>query len=419
MTSIFGLCDVNNFYVSCERVFNPALENRPVIVLSNNDGCAVARSNETKALGIKVGAPLHEIQHLIARHNITTLSSNYALYGDMSNRFTALLERFTDQIEVYSVDESFIGLDGFEHKHIGNYARDIVKTVQQGIGLPICVGLAPTKTLAKVANHHAKTLAIPSGVLPLFSQHNITKALKDLPINKIWGVGKRLTQQLNSRGIYSALQLRDADTKTLRRIFSVNVEKTVQELRGISCLTLDDVQEKKKQIICTRSFANKIDDYQTIREALAYHLSRGCVTLRQQKSLARSVTISIRTNWFSSYDIQHANTATAILPEHTDSTNVLLKYVDQLLAKLYQPGCQYKKAGITLNDLCDADIYQHDLFNTIEQNPQLMSVVDQINNKYGKGSAKFAVEGFKQEWAMRSEKRSPNYTTSWDSLIKV
>ncbi|GAA0204115.1 Y-family DNA polymerase [Kangiella japonica] len=419
MSKMFALCDVNNFYVSCERLFNPALRNRPVIVLSNNDGCAVARSNEAKAIGIKMGAPLHKIQDIVRKHNVQVLSSNYALYGDLSNRFVSVLERSCDQVEQYSIDESFLLYEGFKHTNLIEHNQEIVKTVQQWLGLPICIGLAPSKTLAKIANHYAKSLAVPNGVLELNSRYTVKNALENLPVSEIWGVGRRLSEKLNKVGIHTALQLRNADYKTLQRMFSVNMERTVLELRGKSCIALEDSPPPKKQIVCSRSFSNKTDDLQLIREAIAYHVTRGCETLRKQGSLAKSMTVGIRTNPFSAQDKQYCQSITLSLPEATDHTGVFLKSAMRGLQEIYKKGFLYKKVGIMLNDLSTAEGHQKDFFMSVKSSPELMQAVDSINAKYGKGTAKFALQGFNQKWSMKSERRSKDFTSNWNDIVKV
>jgi len=416
---IFGLCDVNNFYVSCERSFRPDLEKKPVIVLSNNDGCAVARSNEVKSLGIKMGAPLHQIKEQISAHNIQVFSSNYALYGDMSHRFAALVEAVTDQVEVYSIDEVFVGFNGFKYWDIASECRQLVKTVKRGLGLPICIGLAPSKTLAKVANHYAKWLNVHGQVLLLFSEYTIVNALKHLPVRELWGVGHKLAHRLEMHGIKTALQLRNADIPTLRRNFSVNMERTIRELHGEACYDLEDEPAAKKQIVCTRSFAHKTSDYTTLRTALAYHVTRACETLRQQGSLAKAIHVGIRTNPFSRNDAQHVNSIVMTLPEYTDNTSVFLQAMQTALQRIYRENYQYKKAGIMLLDLSQDQIQQPDLFHEVKQNPKLMRVMDAMNAKYGKSTVRFGAEGFKRDWTMRSERKSPAYTTRWQDIVRV
>ncbi len=418
---IFGLCDVNNFYVSCERSFNPTLNNRPVIVLSNNDGCAVARSNEAKALGVKMGAPLHQIKDLVEQHKFAVFSSNYCLYADMSSRFEMMLEQYTPDIEKYSCDEMFFQLDGLEHQgNLGAYMRRCVADIKRGLGLPVCVGLAPTKTLCKIANHYAKSLAVAGGVLVLFSEYSIKNALNILPVNEIWGIGRKHTEHLNKLGIKTALQLRDADRKWLRKRFSVVIERTIMELRGVSCLELNDVPEKKKQIVCTRSFGEKTQDKTVLREAIGYHVSRACVDLRSQASVAKTITVGIRTNPFSQNDQQCVRSITIELPFPSDDTRDFQTAATQALDKIYAAGFKYKKAGIMLNGLSDRGVHQYDLFHKQQpRNGAVMKAMDQINARYGKDVLRCGSQGFEASWVMRSERKSPSFTTHWDDIIRI
>ena len=418
---IFGLVDVNNFYVSCERSFNPALNKRPVIVLSNNDGCAVARSNEVKALGVKMGAPLHQIQGLVREHNFAVFSSNYSLYADMSSRFEMMLEKYTPDIEKYSCDELFFQLDGQEHrKDLCAYMRQMVADIKQGLGLPVCVGLAPTKTLCKIANHYAKSLSVAGGVLTLFSDYNLKNALELLPVGEIWGIGGKHTAHLHKLGINTALQLRDADRKWLRKRFSVVIERTIMELRGVSCLELNDVPEKKKQIVCTRSFGEKTEDKNVLREAIGYHVSRACVDLRSQESVAKSITVGIRTNPFSKNDKQCVRSITIELPYASDDTRDFQTAATQALNRIYHKGFKYKKAGIMLNGLSDKGVVQYDLFHKHQpKDDAIMDVMDQINTRYGKDVLRCGSQGFDPSWVMKSERKSPCYTTRWDDLLRI
>jgi len=419
MKAIYGLCDVNNFYVSCERSFRPDLENKPVIVLSNNDGCAVARSNEVKNLGIKMGAPLHLIQKEVTEHDIQVFSSNYALYGDMSHRFASIVEEYTNQVEIYSIDELFIGFNGFKHYNLTHHSQKLVKAVRRSLGLPICIGLAPSKTLAKVANHYAKWLGVDGGVISLDTEYKIQNALKHLPVNEIWGIGRKLSKRLNSHGIKTALNLRDAEISTLRRHYSVNMERTIRELRGEPCYGLKEQPAPKKQIVCTRSFANKTSDYETVKKAIAYHVTRGCENLRKQSSMARAIHVGIRTNPFSKGDAQYVNSMVMKLPEYTNNTSVFLKAANTALKRLFRERFLYKKCGIMLLDLTQGQVQQPDLFHHVNQNPKLMKLVDSMNHKYGKSTVRFGSEGFDKQWVMRSERKSPAYTTRWDDILKV
>ncbi len=428
---MIALCDVNNFYVSCERLFKPALQDRPVIVLSNNDGCAVARSNEAKALGIKMGAPLHQIQDLVKQHNIAVFSSNYALYGDLSQRVDDIIGRFSDQVENYSIDESFIGFRGFEHLDLTQHCQQMVSQIDQWLGLPVCVGLAPTKTLAKVANHYAKTLNVPGRVLQLDNPYYIKQALAHLPVQEIWGIGRRISERLGMMGIKTALELQQADAKIMRRHFSVVVERTIQELRGIPCIEFDAAPERKKQIICSRSFADKTDCLQTLQEATAYHVSRGCVTLREQGSVARSLTVAIKTNPFSQKDRQYSRSITVQLPQADDVTPHFLAAARHALERIYKPGFCYKKVAIMFTDLSIAGAQQQELFVAQENSQtyskaygspkeaQLMSVLDAVNERFGKGRLRSGTEGFAQRWAMRSDRKSPDYTSCWQDIVAI
>ena len=417
---MIALCDVNNFYVSCERVFNPSLWHRPVIVLSNNDGCAVARSNEVKALGVKMAAPFFQIKELVKQHNIAVLSSNYALYGDMSQRVDDIIALYSDQVENYSIDECFIRFDGHEHLDLVQHGKKMRQQIWQWLGLPVCVGIAPSKTLAKVANHCAKKLPNTESVFKLETESQIQKVLKDLPVKEIWGVGRQLSKQLNDMGIMTALQLRNADLKSMRQRFSVVMERTILELRGIACIEFDADPEKKKQIICTRSFGEKITRLELLKEALAYHVTRACVTLRQQQSQAQSITIGIRTNAFNANAKQYSNSITVKLPQASNQTNHFLKAATQGIEKIFRLGYEYKKAGIVLNNITDAGVTQPDLFMPqADDDNNLMSVLDEINNRFGKGTLRSAQEGFNEDWVMKSEIKSPAYTTRFNEVIKV
>ena len=417
---MIALCDVNDFYVSCERVFDPSLWHRPVIVLSNNDGCAVARSNEVKNLGVKMGAPHFQLKQLIKENNIAIRSSNYALYGDMSQRVDDIIAQYSDQVENYSIDECFIRFNGHEHLDLVKHCQQLRDQIWQWIGLPLCVGIAPSKTLAKIANHYAKKLKVHGSVLKLDDELQIKHALENLPVREIWGVGAKISQHLNAIGINTALQLRNADLKSMRQRFSVVMERTIMELRGINCIEFDADPEKKKQIICTRSFGEKITQLALLKEAVAYHVTRACVTLREQKSVAQSITIGIRTNAFSPNDKQHSNSITIQLPQASDHTGHFLQAADQGITRIFKHGFAYKKAGIVLNNISDAGVVQPDLFMQLpERNDALMTTLDSINARFGKGTLRSCQEGFNKDWVMKSEIKSPAYTTQWNELISV
>ncbi len=417
--SQFALVDGNNFYVSCERVFNPRLEGKPVVVLSNNDGCAVARSAEVKALGVKMGAPWFQMKDLARKHGIIALSSNYELYADLSNRMMSVLSRFSPDQEIYSIDECFLGFSGFHHYDFLSYGQEIRRTVKQWIGIPVCVGVAPTKTLAKLANHCAKKgLAGEGGVCDFnrLSDSERSALFSRIPVNEVWGVGRKLSQRLAERGITGVESLRTADTKTLRREFSVVLERTIAELNGVSCLTLEEVVPNKQQIMSSRSFGQYVYDLEPLKEAAASYMAIAAEKLRSQGSRAGMVQIYIRTNPHKEGVRQYQNSLMVSLPEPSDDTLRLTKVALWLLKKIYRPGYAYQKVGVALLDLSEAGIAQMNLFSKCRDNPGLMQVMDRINTVWGRGTLHSAAEGVEKEWRMRRELKSPGFTTRWDQL---
>ena len=415
----FALVDVNNCYVSCERVFNPKLEGRPVVVLSNNDGCAVARSAEVKALGVKMGTPWFQMKDLAKKHGIIALSSNYELYADMSNRLMTLLSRYSPDQEIYSIDECFLGMSGFEKYDLIKYGQGIRGTVRQWTGLPVCVGFAATKTLAKLANHCAKkTLAGVEGVCDFgrLTDSERTKLFSALPVGEIWGVGRRLSAGLGERGINTVEDLRTADAKVLRREFSVVLERTITELNGISCMAMEDAAPNKQQIMSSRSFGQPVLDLAGLNEAVASYIAIAAAKLRNQGSLAGAIQIYVTTNTFKPQDPQYQRSLTIPLPEPSSDTLRLIRVAQWGLKKIFRPGFAYKKAGIALLNLCDAGTVQYDLFSKSRDKTGLMQVMDRINSEWGRGTLHSAAEGVRKEWRMKREMKSPGYTTRWDQL---
>lgn len=415
----FALVDGNNFYVSCERVFNPRLEGRPVVVLSNNDGCAVARSAEVKALGVKMGTPWFQMQGLAKRHGIIALSSNYELYADMSNRMMSVLATFSPEQEIYSIDECFLGLDGFERMDSLAYGQTIRQRVRHWVGIPVCVGMASTKTLAKLANHCAKKgLAGSDGVCDFACLCELERAalFRSLPVDEVWGVGRRLAAQLADRGIRTVEALRQADPATLRQSFSVVLERTRAELNGVSCLALEDVIPPRQQIQSSRSFGQYVHDLPSLEEAVASYISIAAEKLRRQHSLASMLQVYLRTNPHRTDAPQYQQGLTVPLPTPTDDTLRLITVARWVLKKIYRPGYAYQKAGVVLMNLCDAGTAQGDLFSNRQDNPRLMQAMDRINATWGRGTLRSAAEGIDKEWTMKREKKSPAYTTRWDQL---
>jgi DNA polymerase V len=419
MNNVFALVDCNNFYASCEKLFRPDIKHAPVVVLSNNDGCVVARSKEAKALGIKMAVPVYQIKDEIERYGIQVFSSNYALYADMSSRVMSVLEMLAPRVEVYSIDEAFLDLSGVSNAtELETFGKQVKETVGKWTGINVCVGIAPTKTLAKLANHAAKTYPATGGVVDLTARTRQRKLLELMPVEEVWGIGRRLSKQLNLLGIKTALQLADADPKNIRRQFSVVVERTVYELNGESCLELEDITPTKKQIVCSRSFGQRITVFQHMQEAICDYAARAAEKLRTEKQYAKSVTVFIRTNPNSDRDPYYSNSATAKLPIPTDDSRDIILYAQRILKLIWKDGYRYMKGGIMLGDFYEPGIYQLSLFDEVNSRPdskQLMSVIDKINYS-GKGNIWFAGQGLRQEWAMKRGHLSPSYTTNWRSL---
>jgi DNA polymerase V len=424
--TVFALVDCNNFYASCEKLFNPELKDKPVVVLSNNDGCVVARSAEVKALGIPMGVPWFKIQREAKHYGIVAYSSNYALYADMSNRVVEILSGFSPNIEVYSIDESFLDLSGFERQGYAEYGMEIRQRIADWLGLAVCVGIGPTKTLAKLANHCAKKqLAGENGVCDFtrLTTADLTCLFERIPINEIWGVGRQLTAKLEAMGIKTVRQLRDADSRMIRDRFSVVLERTIQELRGISCMDLEEVTPDRQQIISSRSFGTLIYDLADLEEAVASYTARAAEKLRQQDSLAGAVQVMIRTNVFKPEVPQYQKAVTVPLPEATADTRMLSCWTRRVLKRIYRAGYGYHKAGIALLDIRPRANQQFGLFvaddHARSRNDRLMGTLDAINGRYGRGALRLAAEGVEKPWQMRRGNLSPRYTTEWDGVAKV
>lgn len=413
-----ALVDCNNFYVSCERVFDPRLESRPVVVLSNNDGCAVARSNEVKALGVKMGTPWYQMKDLAQEHGIVAYSSNYALYADMSNRVMEILGEYSPDQEIYSIDECFLGLDGISHLDLIEYGKQIRRQVKQWTGIPVCVGIAETKTLAKLANHCAKKALAGSDGVCDFNRMTLTELSRlfgGIEVGEVWGIGRQLTRKLGDRSIRTVEDLRTADAKTLRREFSVVVERTVTELNGIPCMELEAVVPNKQQIQSSRSFGSYVYDLPQLREAVASYIAIAAEKLRRQGSLAGMVQVYIRTNPHKEAP-QYQRGLTIPLPEATDDTLRLTRAALWGLKRIYRHGFAYQKAGVALLDLTDKANTQMSLFSSAKDNTCLMQVMDRINATWGRGTLRSAAEGIERGWKMKREQMSPGYTTNWAQL---
>lgn len=430
---MYALVDGNNFYVSCERVFRPSLNGRPVVVLSNNDGCAVARSNEAKGLGIKMGAPWFTIRHLEDEAGLVGLSANFALYGDMSGRMMSLAAGLGPSQEIYSIDESFIGLDGVRGD-LSKRARAIRARIHQWVGIPCCVGIASTKTLAKLANHVAKTAERRPGSYPndlaqvcnfaSLPQSDLDIVLSATEVGEVWGVGPRIGKQLKEAGIATVLDLVRLDTATVRGRWGVVLERTVRELRGMPCVDLDDAPLPKKQIACTRSFGRPITDLAPLIEAVSEFATRAAEKLRRQSSLASQVLVFSHTSPFRPGP-RFSKSTVVPLRRPTADTAHLVHAAALGIRQIYQPGFQLIKAGVMLLDLVDESNEQWELdleAEELKDRSSLMQALDVLNGRYGKGTVHMAsagVDDARRAWGMRQERRTPQYTTRWDEVPVV
>ena len=411
VTTTIALIDCNNFFVSCERLFQPQLANKPVVVLSNNDGCVVARSDEVKALGVKMGQPAFEIKELIKKHDIQVFSSNFALYSDLSNRLSRILETLSDEVENYSIDEAFLRIEPSEAIHIKN-------KIAQYIGLPVSIGLAKTKTLAKLANDYAKKHKyLTQGIFDLTSLEEQARILPQMKVEDVWGIGPKWANKLKAFHIHTAQDLKMASQSWIRKTFNVIMLKTVMKLNNIPCLDLAVESPKKKTILCSRSFAQLQERYEGVRQAIAHHVSLAAFQLRQQQSLCHGIHVFIRTSPFRTQDRQYANQAYIHLAQPTDDTGVLIKQAEQGLKQIFKPGYKYKKAGAMLDDLCDNDFYQLSLLPVPKLgNTNLMKTLDKINARFGRGTLVYGTEGFRAPPKRGQIKLSPRFTTSWQDL---
>ncbi len=419
---MFALADCNNFYVSCERLFRPSLAGRPVVVLSNNDGCIIARSDEAKALGFAMGDPYHLNQEKLTRHGVHVFSSNYALYGDMSRRVMDTLADHTPEIELYSIDEAFLNLAGFERRGLVAYAQRIRATVRRHTGIPVSIGIGPSKTLAKVANYVAKTESDAGGVYDLAAAGDVDRVLAGIEVREVWGVGPRWAKWLEAQGIATALDLKRADPKAIRRKMTVVGERLVHELNGRSCLPLELVTPPRKGMTVSRSFGQPLSGPGPLKEALVQFVGRAGEKLRRQGLMAAQVMVFVTTNRFSASRPFFANHATVTLPYPTDFTPDLVEAAMHLLDALYRPGFHYQKCGVMLLDLSPVTRVQAGLFDTRNRAREawLMRALDSLNTDYGARTVRVGHHGGKRPaWAMRQAFRSPRYTTNWRELPVV
>lgn len=406
---MFALVDGNNFYASCEQVFQPELRGRPLVVLSNNDGCAIARSTEAKALGVKIGHPAHELGLLVRGHGLLMRSANFGLYGDLSARVVQVLADAAPRVEVYSIDESFLDLSGICDQEA--FCRGLRDRVRRWVGIPNCIGIGPTKTLAKAANKLAKKGA---GVCDLSDRTARAEALGHYPVEDLWGVGRKCAAKLSAMGITTAAHLRDAPGELILERFGVVMRRTQQELQGLPCLALEEVEPDRQQIMVSRSFANRVEDHQSVEHALATFASRACEKLRSRGLTASAVGILAQTDAFRPELPQHHPSRTTAMPQATSDTRIVLGAVRLLLRNFLREGYGYKRAGVFLHDLARPTDLQSDLFQpAIAGDPKMMGTIDTINRRFGRGAIGFAATGWQERpsWGMRQASLSPCYTT--------
>lgn len=418
---MFALVDCNNFYASCERVFNPALRNKPVVVLSNNDGCVIARSNEAKALGIRMGQPAFEIKEAIEKNNVSVFSTNFALYGDMSQRVMNILAENCPAIEVYSIDEAFLDLSGFEYINLRELGLKIRREIGYGTGIPVSIGIAKTKTLAKVAAYFAKRRPELLGVNIIDNEETRIKALSEIEVGEIWGIGRQYNRFLYEQGIRYAIQFVNKPESWIRKHFTVMGLRTQSELKGESCHQLETKIPAKKAICNARSFGQMQADLAPISEAVTKFASSCAYKLRKQNSVAQIVMVFMHTNPHRKDLPQYARNRVIHLPVATSSSFEINKYAQIALESIFKPGYLYKKAGVIVSGITPKDNIQLDLFDDVnrDKHNHSMLVMDKINEKYGRDTLRIASQGYSRKWRLRQEKLSPCYTTRWDEFITI
>jgi DNA polymerase V len=418
---MFALVDCNNFYASCERVFDPSLNNRPVVVMSNNDGCVIARSNEAKALGIEMGVPVFEIEPFLNKHNVAVFSSNYALYGDMSQRVMSTLSAFTPELEVYSIDEAFLGLHGFRHFNLHEYGATIKRVTGRNTGIPVSVGIGQTKTLSKVANHLAKRVPANNGVYVFDSEEQRVAALKELPVGKVWGIGRRYERMLNANGVTTAYEFTLRPSSWVKAKMSIVGVRTQQELLGVPCNELEIEPEPNKAICTARSFGAMQTDFQVISEAVSAYAARCAQKLRKQHTCASIMMVFAQTNPHREDLPQYARNRMVRLPVATNSDFELCRYAKAALTDIFRHGFHYKKAGVILTGIVPEGNVQTSMFDTVDRERQARALqsMDSLNGLYGRDKVRIGAQGFGRKWKLRQEKLSPCYTTRLEDIITI
>ncbi|WP_213802471.1 Y-family DNA polymerase [Klebsiella oxytoca] len=420
---MFALCDVNSFYASCETVFRPDLKGRPVVVLSNNDGCVIARSAEAKPF-VKMEEPYFKQKDMFRRHGIIAFSSNYELYADMSNRVMTTLEELSPRCEIYSIDEAFCDLTGVRNcRDLTDFGREIRETVLRRTHLTVGVGIAQTKTLAKLANHAAKQWQRQTGgVVDLSNLERQRKLMSLLPVDEVWGVGRRISKKLEAMGIDTVLKLADTDIRFIRKHFNVVLERTVRELRGEPCLGLEEFAPVKQEIVCSRSFGGRITEYHEMRQAICSYASRAAEKLRGEHQYCRFISAFVKTSPFALNEPYYGNSASVKLLTPTQDSRDIITAATKCLDAIWRDGHCYQKAGVMLGDFYSQGVAQLNLFDDNaprQNNEKLMEVLDHLNAKDGRGTLYFAGQGIQNAWQMKREMLSPRYTTRYSDLLKV
>ncbi|WP_410760334.1 Y-family DNA polymerase [Citrobacter youngae] len=421
---MFALVDVNSFYASCETAFRPDLKGRPVVVLSNNDGCVIARNTEAKTIGVKMGDPYFRQKDLFRRCGVVCFSSNYELYADMSSRVMATLEAVSPRCEIYSIDEAFCDLSGVRNcRVLEDFGRELKDAVYQNTGLAVGVGIAQTKTLAKLANHAAKKWQKQTGgVVDLSNLERQRKLMSALPVDEVWGIGRRIGKKLEAMGIKTVLELADTDIRFIRKHFNVVLERTVRELRGESCLELEEFAPVKQEIVCSRSFGERITNYEAMRQAICSYASRAAEKLRGEHQFCRFISTFVKTSPFALNEPYYGNSASVKLLTPTQDSRDIIAAATRSLDAIWKDGHRYQKAGVMLGDFFSQGIAQLNLFDDNAPrrgSEKLMEVLDHLNAKEGKGALYFAGQGIQQQWAMKREMLSPRYTTRYEDLLQV
>ena len=414
-----ALIDCNNFYASCERIFNPRLIGKPIVVLSNNDGCIITRSAEAKELGIKMGEPYFKAKKIIDKNNVRVFSSNYSLYGDISQRVMETLARFASDVEIYSIDEAFLGLNGFENYELSKYCQYIRRTIKQWVGIPVSIGVSTTKTLSKIANNLAKKNKEYDGVCILKSWFDINEALKLTSIEDVWGIGRRLSVFLKKYKINTAYDFTQLDKGWIRKNMGVVGEKTFLELCGVSCIELELIPSDKKSCCVSRSFSKPVEKIDDLEESISSYGTRVAEKIREEGLVAESMSIFVLTNYFNRKEKQYSNSIKLQLPYPTNNSIKIVKRALEGIRKIYREGYRYKKAGVILYGLTKAKQTRGLLDYDRENSDSIMNTLDRINERYGSSTIRLASEGVEKSWRMRRESVSPCYTTRFDDLVEA